>query len=187
MNLKSINPNLREMASARLHERNVEGFLGLVGHRERGELLAANRGLLQAMGLFERGLVATYIHGPHWPSRTWLEMFAACDRSKLEACGDSPRPTAPLTLFRGMRHAGHRGWIRGLSWTTSPQIAAWFALRFATDQDSPAVYRLTVPPERILFLTNERQEEEVIIDARGIPGLSRLKELPEPIRSIGAP
>ena len=184
MKIKGINPAFHKLALKALINKDATAFMILVGHRERGDLLANNAELLLSLGILEQALYETITHGPSWPPKRCLGWLCFCDRKKLAACGDLPIPSSPITVFRGVRKSVNRKFIRGVSWSTSPGVASWFATRGTTEADSPAVYQLSVPPDNIFFMTNEREEMEVVINPFGLKGLKRLHIMPEPQRPV---
>ena len=67
-----------------------------------------------------------------------------------------------VELWRGGRSPKA---MRGLSWTTSREKAAWFARRdFGSDSGRPYLWRAKVPPQRLLAYLSARREHEVIVD-----------------------
>jgi hypothetical protein len=68
------------------------------------------------------------------------------------------------------------------SWTASPEVAAWFAVFWAKrlDTSGPAVFRLEVAKDDVFFYTNDRKEEEFVIDVRSDAAPERLDSLPVP-------
>jgi hypothetical protein len=69
-----------------------------------------------------------------------------------------------------------------MSWTTNPNTAAWFATRFASAEHDPAVYSLRVNPEHILHITNERAEEEVVVDVWKCGRMKQMSKIPESVK-----
>jgi hypothetical protein len=84
---------------------------------------------------------------------TWLRLF--------EERGTNTSLTSHLpdevTIYRG----GHRS---GVSWTTSLETASWFAKRNALfDENEMTVWETTIPKHKIIFFTNHREENEVLL------------------------
>ena len=105
------------------------------------------------------------------PKDIWLMWF------RLAAY---PKPSAPLTLYRGATPAH----ARGMSWTLDREHAGWFAQRFENAIGVPLargarfcpghVYCATVEPAGILAVVddlepNGRKEHEIIIDPAHLP------------------
>lgn len=180
-NFRAIPPVLHTQARQAWESKDAFALFMLASHDSRGNLLHDNLRGLKQRGMYERAVYDTYVHGPHYEPDRWRFYFGYGDREKLRACGDS-HPSEPITVYRGVRMSRKRLWIRGLSWTTNPGIAAWFATRFAKPEDDPAVYSVTVDPSAVFFMTNERSEEEAVIEPRGLP-MKRLAKMPEPYRA----
>lgn len=111
--------------------------------------------------------------GPVWnvaeyPERTmsrtrWRQYFS---RIGFTVDGQAAeRPLGPVTLYRG----APQKYRRGMSWTSSLDVARRFAFEGLRRRQVGAVYRATVSPRWILAVTHDREETEHIIDA------SRLK------------
>lgn len=153
----------------------------LASQQSRGALIFDNIPGLIEKGMIETAIFEAYIHGPHMHPESWRYLFAYANRQKLRACGDAI-PDGPFVVYRGVRNIKHRAWRRGLSWTTKPSTAAWFTTRFATPEDDPAVYSLTVTAEDVLFMTNERAEDEVVVSIWDCGRIKRLNEIPQAIK-----
>lgn len=181
IDLSMVHPDLIESARESWNEGDIGGLLCLVGHKERGDLLMANIKPLQSRGLYEIALADTYTHGPHFCPLQWRFLFTIADRQKLAACGH-PIPQAPVMVYRGISCSRRKKWIRGLSWTTNPHTAAWFATRYSKPNTSPAVYAVRARPENILLMTNERAEEEVVLAAWKCGRLTRMDPMPAVVK-----
>lgn len=72
----------------------------------------------------------------------------------------SEQPTEPITLYRG--GSANFGGTEGLSWTSDPEKARWFAYRFGTA--GRAVWVATVEPDQVLARFGRRNESEYVID-----------------------
>ena len=81
------------------------------------------------------------------------------------------RPTGDIPVFRGVQK---EEFSRGMSWTTSPQKARWFALRWNI-VGTGYVYAATAPPESQLAFFSGRGEQEVVVDPQHLVGF-RLHE-----------
>lgn len=173
----AIDPVLIKQAWEAWGEGDISGIMILAGHQQRGQLVMDNIKPFQERGFYEKALYEAYTHGPHYHPRQWQFLFSFADREKLLATGDSI-PTKPLTVYRGVSCSSRRLWIRGLSWTTNPGTAAWFASRHQRPGDSPAVYSLRIKPEDVFFMTNERSEQEAVVDAWQCGRMKRLEALP---------
>jgi hypothetical protein len=152
-----------------------------ISRENRGRFLFDNLDALRSAGIYEPALFSAYIHGPHLPPKDWKHLFGLADREELSGCGD-PVPSKPIEVYRGVSDCRHRSYIRGLSWTMNPNTAAWFATRLTQPGSTPAVYSLQVKPEEILCITNQRNEEEVIIAIGECGRTKRLEPIPESIK-----
>jgi len=97
---------------------------------------------------------------PTWnlPERTWLRWF------KLTGyvSDGAPQPTETLTIFREC----HQRAEYGMSWTTSGDIAIWFAQRHRHLGDGQLL-TATVRPDQVLGIVDDpdgRREGEVIVN-----------------------
>lgn len=73
--------------------------------------------------------------------------------------------TGPMTLYRGERDKSTHF---GMSWTTDPETARFFATRFGANSDS-VVYRCEFPEKDILAVYGDdsgADEHEVLVDVR---------------------
>lgn len=70
-------------------------------------------------------------------------------------------PTDPTTLYRGGSTS------HGLSWTSDPRTAHWFAYRLGSHDRH--VWRATVEPAAVLARFDGRNESEFVIDPYSIP------------------
>ena len=108
-----------------------------------------------------------------WPNRDvnvdmdWMvRLFRGADRALMvpEWFPESMR------VYRGVNMGGSP---YGMSWTVVRDIARWFADRFGDDGE---VYELEVPRENVLAYIEERGENEVVVDTRGIEHLIQLTD-----------
>jgi|GEM_PF-6754476 len=180
-NFSAIPPELVNQAWKAWEAGDAFVLMMLTGNQHRGRLLFDNLHSFKAAGIYEAALFNAYTHGPHLRPRDWQFLFTLADREKLATCGD-PLPSNPIEVYRGVSDRRHRKWIRGLSWTTNPNTAAWFAIRHARPYAVPAVYSLRVKPEEILCITNDREEEEVMVAAWDCGRMKRLEPMPESIK-----
>jgi hypothetical protein len=70
-----------------------------------------------------------------------------------------------VTVYRGVAGRGSARRVRGLSWTFSLEVAAWFAHRGSTifRLPDPAVYQLIVPEHQVLAYSDGRREGELLV------------------------
>lgn len=179
-NFSAIPPELIGMAWEAWEAGDIFGIMCLAGHADRGQLVMDNISPFCERGLYEAALFQAYTHGPHLHPDMWRFLFSFADRERLLKTGDSI-PVEPLTVYRGVSCASHRRWIRGMSWTTNKNTAAWFALRWQREGQAPAVYSLYIKPEDVFFMTNERSEAEAVVAAWQCGRVKRLEPMPEAI------
>lgn len=103
-----------------------------------------------------------------WSGEHRQVIEVAGTRRDLEAMFRAARFELPsewpekVTVYRGTSKFTFEKAKRGHSWTTSKQLAAWFAMRFASLNGSPLVLKATVPKTSILHYSNERHEQEAV-------------------------
>jgi hypothetical protein len=138
---------------------------------------------LREIGKYEEALLHAYIaprtNFADWPFSDIRFLFDNADPDKLRVEGDSIPDQKEFTLYRGVSGKGRARRVNGYSWTESPNIAAWFAMRFA-DLEDPAVFKITVPREQILACSHDKNEKEYILKLPLPKRPRRLKEMPEP-------
>jgi hypothetical protein len=96
----------------------------------------------------------------------WLTLFMSkrgnCDQVKdAEGHAAVDRLPEPVQIYRG----ADLKYVRGMSWTTDPDTAAWFAHRFGHRGE---VFTTTLAKRKILAYFDDRSEREVLIDPRRI-------------------
>lgn len=126
----------------------------------------ANRVQLKAVGMYEQALYNSFVADGHAGMEQWIAnaLLAAADHDKLRAAGKPYDATKPITLYRGT-HKRSVTLAKRNSWTSDIKIAKWFAARFIPKgKNQPTVYELLVPPEHILFFSNDREESEYFIE-----------------------
>ncbi len=170
--LHPIPANLHARAREYLDSRNVVRFLCLASNTESLLLVLMNAQFLLARGLYEAALLhaltATRTNNAGWSARVLFSLITKADRARLRAAGDPPPGPGPFTVYRGVAGRGAQRRVRGLSWTFSLPVAAWFAQRstfICGGLPDPAVYRVTVHDRQVLAYANEsfRHEEELLV------------------------
>ena len=68
-----------------------------------------------------------------------------------------------VPVWRGTSKLSQAQSARGYSWTTSKEVAYWFARRFASINGNPLVLAAQAPKSDVAFFTNSRQEHEVVL------------------------
>ncbi|WP_020097407.1 hypothetical protein [Microbacterium sp. 11MF] len=96
--------------------------------------------------------------------RKWVEFFemAGYTEDGLSA----KRPSEPITLYR----AAEPRYVHRLAWTASLNVAERFLeINEARYGAKPRnVYTITVAPDRLLAHITDRNEDEYIVDSRGL-------------------
>lgn len=156
-----------------LHERALEAFrkgdaLGILctaSNEQALDIVLLNARALRDRGIYEEALLEAYIgtraNWSRWSVKDLRQLFKMADREKLLAAGDPLPPGDTFTLYRGVSGAPRRRRPKGLSWTSSPEKAEWFASRLPLPD--PAVYRATVRREDVLAYSNGRSEEDFLV------------------------
>lgn len=100
------------------------------------------------------------------PVNSLIQLFRAFEGSELRACGD-PLPSSAETVevYRGVAGKGRARRVRGVSWTLSREVAAWFALHAHAKYGltDPDVYVADVNIKDVWLYTEENGEQEVIM------------------------
>lgn len=135
-----------------------------------------------AMSDHERGLVAVALWRAKIPLPAFREFLALTwehDRRHLIRAAQTRRRLASMfryaafklpsdlpdtvSLWRGTSKLSQAQSARGYSWTTSKEVAYWFARRFASVNGNPLVLAAQVPKSDVAFFTNDRQEHEAVL------------------------
>lgn len=98
----------------------------------------------------------------NWSFDMILFLFSIAKPNKLRATGDPIPDQEFFTLYRGVAGNGRKRRVNGISWTSSPKVAAWFAKRYDWLED-PAVFKITVPNNQVLACINDRNEKEYLL------------------------
>ena len=96
-------------------------------------------------------------------------MMTRKDRKAFENLPDT------LTIYRGYQHGKYRHKM-GLSWTLSKEKAIWFAHRRSTN-GSPKVVVGTCKKADVFCYTDDRNEQEIIIDPAKVIGIRAVRDI----------
>jgi len=93
----------------------------------------------------------------------WLRLFKSSRENRSELMTPNEREALstlpdPVKIYRGAAPE----YARGLSWTTDPERAKWFAERYSAWDGK--VFACEIPKTKILAYFLERGEDEVVID-----------------------
>lgn len=70
-----------------------------------------------------------------------------------------------LTVYRGVAVGRNP---KGLSWTANYDTAKWFANRFNKKDKKGYIQKVTIDKSRVLAYFNTRNEDEIVVDTRGL-------------------
>lgn len=142
---------------------------GFIDKEERDIFIENNIDSLAASGKLENIIIDLYVmlELPLYKLgiEVWAYLFDRCDRGRLLAEGDElPKELgSEFTIYRGQNLDEDPG----ISWTLSKEKAAWFAsvrnMKGLVKNGKTGVIDMRVTIDDILFYTNERQEQEVVI------------------------
>ncbi|MEU8752020.1 hypothetical protein AB0C88_16155 [Streptomyces chartreusis] len=104
----------------------------------------------------------------HHDHDTWRWLF---DTAGFTVDGKrAPRPVEPLTLYRGSVPERRTDW----SWTRDVKVAEKFAAG-SPNRPPSCVWVCTVPPSHMLAMNTGRDEDEVVVDTRGLQITERVQ------------
>ncbi|CAN1211569.1 Cytosolic protein [Tumidithrix helvetica PCC 7403] len=120
------------------------------------DFIVKNFRALSSIGVLEQNWMDAYTHASNFediPLDLMQEIFDTCDRELLQKnypiyVGDHFNNGERFSLFRGCAGLIHK---KGMSWTSSLDIAIWYAAHHAEyyDLDNVAVYAAVVNREEI--------------------------------------
>lgn len=162
----------------------ISGVLAMSSNQVGMAFVADNFPLLQEKGMYEEALWCAYssINTNHhtWDIHLFNLLFSEADSDKLRKEGDPIPDKDTFTLYRGVAGNGSARRVNGISWTGSPNVAAWFALRYK--MNDPTVFKVTVPKDSILIHYNGRKEDEYILRLPLPVKPKRVVPMPEPYK-----
>jgi len=165
---------------------DIEGVLWCMSNESHIRFILGNIGQLKDRGLYEKALLHAYTstrtNHSCWGLKTLRLLFRIADIEKLRKTGDPIPNQDTFTLYRGVSGVGKERRVNGFSWTESPHIAAWFAMRFSSSLPDPAVFTVTVPHDSVMACINDRNEREYLISLPLPTRPKRLKIMPEPFK-----
>lgn len=169
----------RELMLARVRQIADEWAVPFVDPAFRGNVEAA-QSLACGLSNEKRGLVAIAMWRVKAPAdafraylkEIWLhdhdQLVIYAGRQRLHAMfryAGLPRPEQPepMQVWRGTRGTTLRQAKEGFSWTTSRDVACWFAMRFASAERRPIVVSAEVPCSSVAWATDDSGESEVLL------------------------
>lgn len=176
--MRCVEANLHDRAREAFAEGNGPGFVW-IANGNRLQHVVDNMRPLKERGIYEASLITAFTgcktNHHEWPE-DWLDMlFGYADPVRLREAGDPLPGTDPFVLYRGVSGIGRARRLRGYGWTSSLDVACWFAVRFPW-LAAPAVLKATVPDEGILAYENDRSEQEFICKPRDFVRLRMTRE-----------
>ncbi|WP_149746736.1 hypothetical protein [Rhizobium sp. RU35A] len=85
-----------------------------------------------------------------------------------------------ITIFRGEGALNRKRRSYGASWSSDIEVADSFARDYWRDHTGGSVLlRTVVPPEAIIFMTNEAGESEYVVDRRKLKRIEVIRRYPE--------
>ena len=113
---------------------------------------------------------AAYLDGA-WSNTHAAVIRSAGSRARLSRLFEYAEFEIPETLpetvtcWRGTSHVSVTQAKRGISWSISRDVAAWFATRFADShpRSKALLLKTTIPKSHILYYSDGRQEKEVAL------------------------
>ena len=154
-----------EHAKQAFEKRNGEEF-AMAGYCNGSmmNLVLANDIVLLLHGMYEAAMIAAYtgckLDYRNWSLVSLERMFQKGNREKYAALG-TPIPEKAI-VYRGVYRQGTERQVRGFSWTTSLDVACWYALRGLCANPAPAIYQASVRAEQIICCFDGRKEKEMI-------------------------
>lgn len=174
-------PSILEMAMESWKEGDVVGVLAMMSNELSMGFVIDNWPLLKKIGKYEEALLHAYqsirTNYSTWSMDLLRILFMQADIEKLRKVGDPIPDQETFILYRGVSGVGRKRRVSSLSWTESPNTAAWFAKRYGLPD--PAVFMVTVPKESIMACSFDRNEREYLLRLPLPVKPKRLKEMPE--------
>ena len=177
-------PSTIKIAMKYWKEGNIEGIICMMSNGQTMGFVADNWYLLKKTGNYEKALLDSHVlirtNYSNWSLNVLNFLFMQADIEILRKTGDPIPDQETFTLYRGVSGVGRKRRVSGISWTDSPNTAAWFANRFSgLNLKDPAVFKVTVPNESIMACCFDRQEREYLVRMPLPVKPKRLKIMPE--------
>jgi hypothetical protein len=173
--LDLIDPTLHA-AAYEDYRNHDEGFIYMAGIGNALNVVLDNTSQLKLIDKYEHALIRAFKAGKtnhsHLSTNDIDWLFKNADREVCVRLGDVIADS-PITVYRGVAGHGRRRRIAGWSWTTSIQVACWFARRFSLP--NPTIFSAVVTRSEVYHYSKERSEYEVIVKPKA-PQRMKLSE-----------
>jgi hypothetical protein len=176
LELSSLDARYHEDAMAAFDARDGAAFAS-AGQGAAATLttLLDNWKLLELRGMCESALTEAVFSGgrsnPKWGMGVLEKLFASLNRKKLLTCGDPLPEAQTFVLYRGVSGTGQQRQIRGLCWTSSFDVACWFADR-SRDFGDPGVYSAVISRNDVYVYSRRHGREDFLVRPRSVRRLS---------------
>lgn len=107
---------------------------------------------------------SVWIHD-HWQLRSAVARGGLPQIRRMMASAEFPVPLmGDVTIYRGAADVAPPVAVKGLSWTTSREVACWFAFHWISRTDANRfVLTATVRASDMIYWSNNRDEHEVLL------------------------
>lgn len=123
---------------------------------------------------------------PVFSKAQFVRLFRKCDPASLmepdEYAFYQNLPDT-LEIYRGVRKDSKK--VEGMSWSTNKETAEWFADRFSMKRAGGDVYRAIIDKRDILAYFSGRNEDEIVVDTKGLRSIEKLERTPPLDAMIG--
>jgi hypothetical protein len=157
-----------------------------LGSQDRIQYLSEHLDEFAAMPDFENIVADVWIGGEvgQFDLYVWKPIWERCDKTRLRLAGDPLPEQKTFVAYRGCTNDSIEDLQSDQSWTLVKKTAVWFATAqqrvFKDGYFSgfvqlvkPTVYKHTFLADDILFYTNSREENEIVIKSECIPAYAK--------------
>jgi hypothetical protein len=167
---KIIHSSLHSRAQDALDNCDFLAFICYASNEFSLPLLASVSNQALACGKLELAFVNAFIAtrtNNRQHSETIKYLLQLLDPLELKKQGDKIPPQKEFRLYRGSSRINSFAKIKGYSWTRNLELAHWYAMRYP-ELGCPFIFTTTVSEDSILFYTNERGEDEFVLDPKNV-------------------
>jgi hypothetical protein len=165
-----IDGSLHTQAQDALDNCDFPGFLVSASNEASLPLLATVVNKALDCGKLESAFIDAFIAtrtNNHRHSQTIECLLQRIDPIKLKSEGDKIPSQDEFRLYRGVSGNDSSRTIKGYSWTNNLELAHWFAMRYS-ELGKPSIFTTTVCEDAVLFYSNERDENEFVLNPKVI-------------------